>query len=166
MKNRFLIIIGCLGLIAVGVYLNFEYYENSIRPLNAIEDNLKKIISTTDEMLISDYLYQIKIGLHFFMEDLPDDKNPVWFLPTESTNFLRIEKNVDQMTTSINEISLFPKYNSAYHTGMLDINNRSEVLLENIGDAKGFVYASPTNMIFTLMWVIGVVVLIEVKNRK
>jgi hypothetical protein len=165
MKTRLYIIIGCVGLIIFGGYLNFEHYQNSIRPLNTIENNLSKIISTSDEMLISDYLLQIKIGLHFFMENLPDDKNPVWNYPTESTNFLKIEKNVDRMTMSINKISSISKDNSAYHTGMLDINDMSEMLLENIRDAKGFAYASITNIIFTLMWVTGVVGLIVVKTR-
>jgi len=166
LKTRLLIIIGCLTLIVIGVYLNFEYHKNVIYPLNLVENNLEKIIGTSDKILISNYLKDIKVLLQIVIEYLPEDKNPVWFFPTESTNFLRINKNIDQMTRSLNEISSFSQDNSPYYTGMLDINDRSSTILENIRDAKGFVYASITNMIFTLMWEIGIVGLIVVKTRK
>ena len=166
MKNRFLIIIGCLCLIAIGVYLNFEYYKDVIYPLNLVENNLEKIIVTTDKIIISIYLKDTKVLFQIVLDYLPEDKNPVWFFPTQSTNFLRIDKNIDRMIRDMNEFSSWPPDTSSYHTGMLDMNDRSELLLENIGDAKGFIYASPTNMIFTLVWVIGVVGLIVVKTRK
>jgi len=121
MKSRLLIIIGCLGLITIGVYLNFEYHKDVIYPLNLVENNLEKIIGTTDKILISNYLSDTKVLLQIFIEHLPKDKNPVWFFPTESTNFLRIDKNVDQMTRSLNELSLFPQDTSSYHTGMLTL---------------------------------------------
>ena len=50
-------------------------------------------------------------------------KNPVWIFPTESTNFLRIESDVDSMIGSIDKISTVPTDSSAYHTGMLRITS-------------------------------------------
>ena len=44
-------------------------------------------------------------------------KNPVWIFSTESTNFLRIQNNIDTMIISANVISSISKDNSAYHTG-------------------------------------------------
>jgi len=89
-------------------------------------------------------LVAIQTDLDIVMVNLPETidadgkliaKNPVWIFSTESTNFLRIQNNVDAMITSVNEISSIPKDNPAYHTAMLDINDRSISLKINIIDA-------------------------------
>jgi len=166
MKSRLLIILGCLGLIVIGVYLNFEYYQDTIQPLNLIENNLNKIIDTSDEILILNYLSEIKLELHLIMEYLPEDKNPVWFFPTESTNFLRIENNVNGMITMTEKISTVPKDSSVYHTGMMNINDIAEIIRENIADATGFLYGSALNIFFTLIWVYGIIGLAIMWIRK
>jgi hypothetical protein len=100
------------------------------------------------------------------IEKLPEDKNPVWMFPTETTNFLKIENDVNAMITMTDKISTIPKDSSAYHTGLLDIDQRSLYIQENIMDAKGFLYASATNVFFTLVWVLGVVGLTKMWIRK
>ena len=100
------------------------------------------------------------------MEKLPENKNPVWVFPTETTNFLRIENDVNRMITMTEKISTAPKDSSAYHTGLLDIDQRSLYIQENIVDAKGFLYASATNVFFTLVWLFGVTGLTEIWIRK
>ena len=47
-------------------------------------------------------------------------KNPVWIFSTESTNFLRIQSDVETMLATVEKVSTVPKDSSAYHTGMLD----------------------------------------------
>ncbi len=93
-------------------------------------------------------------------------KNPVWIFSTESTNFLRIQNNIDTMITSVNEISSISKDNSAYHTGMLDVNDRALLLKINIMDATPYMYVSPANMMLSAIWVAVLIGIFIVLKRK
>jgi hypothetical protein len=93
-------------------------------------------------------------------------KNPVWIFSTESTNFLRIQNNIDTMITSVNEIASISKDNSAFHTGMLDINDRAELLKTNVMDSTPYMYVSPANMMMSVVWVAVVIGIITLLKRK
>jgi hypothetical protein len=166
MKTRTLIIVGFIGIIAVGFYLNFEYYQSTIHPLDLANNNLNDIVASSNHNEIQINLSELKQNLMQVIEKLPEDKNPVWMFPTETTNFLKIENDVNAMITMTDKISTIPKDSSAYHTGLLDIDQRSLYIQENIMDAKGFLYASATNVFFTLVWVLGVVGLTKMWIRK
>ncbi|MFZ9006094.1 MAG: glycosyl transferase, partial [Nitrosopumilaceae archaeon] len=84
----------------------------------------------------------------------------------ESTNFLRIESDVDSMITSIEKISTVPRDSSAYHTGMLDINARSTILKENIMDATPYMYVSVSNIVFSTMWIAVIIGIFAALKRK
>jgi hypothetical protein len=73
------------------------------------------------------------------------------------------------MITSVNEISSISKDNSAYHTGMLDINDRAEILKINIMDSTPYMYVSPENMMMSVVWVavvIGIIILLKRKKEQ
>jgi len=166
MKTRLLIIFVCVNLIATGFYLTFEYYQNTIRPLILTGDKLDDIMTSSDSVKINDKLIEVKENVVSVMEMLPENKNPVWLFPTESTNFLRIERDVDRMITSIEKTSTITKDSSAYYTGLLDIRDRASMIRENISDAQGFLYLSVSNIFFTLIWGCGVVGLSIIWIRK
>ena len=153
-------------MIVIGSYLNFEYYQNIIHPLNLTDDNLDDIMASSNPMEIKAKLVEVKDDLISVMERLPESKNPVWLFPTESTNFLRIESDVTIMITSIDKISIVPKDSSAYHTGLLDIHARADSIRENIVDAKGFLHGSASNVFFILIWVYGIIGLAIMWIRK
>lgn len=157
MKTRELLVIVFGFLIVVGLSLSFNYFQHTIQPLNTSYDHLDEIISSSDPIFIHTHLYELKYRLAEVMRNLPENKNPVWLFPTESTNFLRMQNDVDVMIISVDKISVIPKDSSAYHTGMLDINSRSMVLKNNLLDAREFMYVSPANLSFTLMWLIGII---------
>ncbi|MBL7018769.1 MAG: glycosyl transferase, partial [Nitrosopumilus sp.] len=93
-------------------------------------------------------------------------KNPVWIFGTESTNFLRIQNNIDTMFAGLDEISSLSKDNSAYHTGMLDINDRALLLKINIMDATPYMYVSPANMMFSVIWIAAIIGIFAMLKRK
>jgi hypothetical protein len=73
------------------------------------------------------------------------------------------------MITSVNYISSISKDNSAYHTGMLDLNDRSLMLELNIVDATPYMYVSPENMMMSVVWVavvIGIIILLKRKKEQ
>ena len=162
-------------IIVFGGYMAISGYNNDIYPLDRIRGNLDGVISSSDPLVIHDHLVSIQSDLDLVMTTLPEtidtngkvvSKNPVWIFGTESTNFIRIQNNIDTMITSVNEISSISKDNSAYHTGMLDVNDRALLLKINIMDATPYMYVSPANMMLSAIWVAVLIGIFIVLKRK
>jgi len=177
MSNTFykLAMVGILAIIVFGGYMAISGYDTDIYPLDRIRGNLDGIVSSSDPNVIRDHLVAIQTDLDIVMVNIPDTtdangkliaKNPVWIFSTESTNFLRIQNNVETMMTGANEISSIPKDNPAYHTGMLDINDRAISLKINIMDATQYMYISPANMIMSVVWIASIIGIFAVLKRK
>ena len=170
-----LAMVGILAIIVFGGYMAISGYNTDIYPLDRIRGNLDGIVSSSDPNVIRDHLVAIQTDLDAVMINIPDTvdangkliaKNPVWIFSTESTNFLRIQNNIDNMITSVNEISSISKDNSAYHTGMLDINDRAALLKTNVMDATPYMYVSPANMMMSVIWVAAIIGIFAVLKRK
>jgi predicted secreted protein with PEFG-CTERM motif len=173
-----LAMVGIVAIIVFGGYMAISGYNTDIYPLDRIRGNLDGITSSSDPNVIRDHLVAIQTDLDVVMVNIPDTvdangkliaKNPVWIFSTESTNFLRIQNNIDTMITSVNYISSISKDNSAYHTGMLDLNDRSLMLELNIVDATPYMYVSPENMMMSVVWVavvIGIIILLKRKKEQ
>ncbi|MCA9812715.1 MAG: glycosyltransferase family 2 protein, partial [Nitrosarchaeum sp.] len=98
--------VGILAIIIFGVVMAFNGYNSDIYPLDRMRGNLDGIIGSSDPAIIHSHLVAIKQDLTIVLGHLPDDnKNPVWIFPTESTNILRIERDVNTMIASIEKIS-------------------------------------------------------------
>ena len=170
-----LAMVGILAIIVFGGYMAISGYNTDIYPLDRIRGNLDGIVSSSDPNVIREHLVAIQTDLDIVMVNIPDTvdangkliaKNPVWIFSTESTNFLRIQNNIDTMITSVNEIASISKDNSAYHTGMLDINDRAELLKTNVMDSTPYMYVSPANMMMSVVWVAVVIGIITLLKRK
>ncbi len=169
-----LAMVGILGIIIFGGYMAISGYNTDIYPLDRIRGNLDGIVSSSDPAVIRDHLMAIQSDLDLVMANLPEttnengivSKNPVWLFSTESTNFIRIQNNIDTMFTGLDEISSLSKDNSAYHTGMLDINGRALLLKTNIMDATPYMYVSPANMMFSVIWIAAIIGIFALLKRK
>ena len=67
---------------------------------------------------------------------------------------------------SVNEISTIPPNNSAYHTGMMDINNRADLLRQNIMDATPYMYVSIANVFSSIIWIAVIIGIFTALKRK
>jgi len=169
-----LAMVGILAIIVFGGYMAISGYNNDIYPLDRIRGNLDGVIASSDPKIIHDHLVAIQTDLDLVMINIPETidangivaKNPVWMFGTESTNFLRIQNNIDTMIISVNEISSISKDNSAYHTGMLDITDRALLLKINIMDATPSLYVSPANILSSIIWVGTIIGIFAVLKRK
>ena len=169
-----LAMVGILAIIVFGGYMAISGYNNDIYPLDRIRGNLDGVIASSDPKIIHDHLVAIQTDLDLVMINIPETidangivaKNPVWMFGTESTNFLRIQNNIDTMIVSVNEISSISKDNSAYHTGMLDITDRALLLKINIMDATPSLYVSPANILSSIIWVAAIIGIFAVLKRK
>jgi predicted secreted protein with PEFG-CTERM motif len=170
-----LAMVGILGIIIFGGYMAISGYNTDIYPLDRIRGNLDGIVSSSDPTIIREHLAAIQSDLDVVIMTLPETtdvdgkviaKNPVWIFGTESTNFLRIHNNIDSMLAGIDEISSISKENSAYHTGMLDVNDRALLLKINIMDATPYMYVSPANMMFSALWIAAIIGIFAILKRK
>lgn len=167
--------IGIVGIIIFGAFMAVSGYNADIYPLDRIRGNLDGIITSSDPETIRGHLVAIQSDLDLVMANLPEttnsdgeviSKNPVWIFGTESTNFLRIQNNIDAMFAGVDEISSISKDNSAYHTGMLDINDRALILKVNIMDATPYMYVSPANMMLSIIWIAAIIGIFAALKRK
>ena len=167
--------IGIIGIIIFGAYMAISGYNADIYPLDRIRGNLDGIVSSSDPDVIRDHLVAIQADLDVVMMNLPEttnsdgeviSRNPVWIFGTESTNFIRIQNNINTMFTGLDEISSISKDNSAYHTGMLDINERALLLKINIMDATPYMYVSPANMMLSVIWIAAIIGIFASLKRK
>ncbi|PIN84636.1 MAG: glycosyl transferase, partial [Nitrosopumilales archaeon CG11_big_fil_rev_8_21_14_0_20_33_24] len=120
--------IGVLAIIIFGGFMTINGYHADVYPLDRIRGNLDGIIGSSDPAAIKIHLTAIKQDLAIVMEKLPESKNPVWVFPTESTNFLRIERDVDNMLVNVQTISGVSPDSAAFQTGMTNIGERSLAL--------------------------------------
>ena len=167
--------IGILGIIIFGGYMAISGYNSDIYPLDRIRGNLDGIMTSSDPNVIRNHLVSIQADLDILMTHLPEtvdsegkviSRNPVWLFGTESTNFLRIQNNINTMLAGIDEISSISKENSAYHTGMLDINDRALILKINIMDATPYMYVSLANMMMSAIWIAAIIGIFAALKRK
>ena len=158
--------IGMIGIIVFGAFMAIQGYNDDIYPLDRIRGHLDGIIGSSDPIILKGHLTAIQQDLDIIMEKLPENKNPVWLFPTESTNFQRISDDVDSMIASLEKISAVPTDSSAYHTGMLDMNVRANLVKENVMDATPYMYVSVSNMIFSSIWIAAILGIFAALKRK
>ena len=167
--------VGVLALIIFGGVMAINGYNSDIYPLDRVRGHFDGVIGSSSPDTIRTHLIAIQLDLEPLIEKLPEtidadnniiSKNPVWVFPTESTNFIRIHNDVTSMLQSVENISSIPQDNAAYHTGMLDINNRADVLRTNIMDATPYMYVSISNMFTSVIWMAVIIGIFAALKRK
>ena len=167
--------VGVLALIIFGGVMAINGYNSDIYPLDRVRGHFDGVIGSSSPDTIRTHLIAIQLDLEPLIERLPEtvdtdnniiSKNPVWVFPTESTNFIRIHNDVTSMLQSVENISSIPQDNAAYHTGMLDLNNRADILRTNIMDATPYMYVSISNMFTSIIWMAVIVGIFAALKRK
>ena len=70
------------------------------------------------------------------------------------------------MLVSLDELSAIPPDNSAYHTGMMDINARADLIRQNIMDATPYMYVSLANVFSSIIWIAVIIGIFSALKRK
>ena len=158
--------IGIVAIVIFGVFMAINGYNDDIYPLDRIRGNLDGIMGSSDPTAIKIHLTAIKQDLTIILDKLPESKNPVWIFPTESTNFNRIERDVNTMIVSIETISRVSDDGAAFQTGMTNIQERSIALSKNIMDATPYMYVSVSNILFSTIWIAAILGIFTALKRK
>jgi len=170
MANRLykLATFGIIAIIVFGAVTSYIGYQNSIYPLDLSRGLLDRISTSTDPKSMSADLNQIKIYLDSVMVNIPEsyNNNPVWIFPTPSTDFARIQADIDVMISSVETIASVPKDSSSFHTGMITVQERALNLRENIMDATPYMYVSFSNIIFVSIWIAVILGIFAIMKKK
>ena len=161
MANNFykLALVGIFAIIVIGGYMSFVGYSTDVYPIDMSVGFLDRIMASSDPQ-------SILLDLNAIKDNLPANGNPVWIFPTDTTNFVRIQTDLDTMIISAEKITAVPTDSAAYHTGITDIRERAEVLQENLSDAIPYMYVSFSNIIFSSIWIAALLAIFAVLNKK
>ena len=150
---------GIFAIIIIGGYMAFVGYSTDVYPLDISVGLLDRTMASADPQ-------SILVDLKAIKENLPVNGNPVWIFPTDTTNFARIQTDLNVMIVSAEKITAVPTDSAAYHTGITDIRERASVLQENLADAIPYMYVSFSNIIFSSIWIAALLVIFAVLNKK
>ena len=161
MANHFykLALAGIFAIIVIGAYMAFTGYSSDVYPLDMSVGLLDRIMASSNPQ-------SILVDLNAVKEHLPVEGNPVWIFPTDTTNFSRIQTDLDTMIISAEKIAAVPTDSAAYHTGVTDIRERGAVLQGNLADAIPYMYVSFSNIIFASVWIAAILAIFAILNKK
>jgi hypothetical protein len=154
-----LAMVGIVGFISFGAFMAYYGYQNDVYPLDQSRGFLDRIQTTDDTQVIIENLNNIKILL-------PQEGNPVWIFPTETTDFGKIQEDLDTMKTSAEKFSTVPQDSSSYQTGMISIHERAKELRLHLLDATPYMYVSFSNIVLSSLWIAAILGIFAVLKRK
>ncbi|MEE8255509.1 MAG: cellulose synthase family protein [Nitrosopumilaceae archaeon] len=150
---------GILGLIIFAAYMAYTGYENDVYPIDLSRGLLDRImVSSNPETIVAD-LKAIQVYL-------PEEGNPVWIFRTDSSDWGRIQADLDNMIVNVQLLASLPRDSSVFNTGMIDVSDRALVLQESLEDLTPYVYVDFMNIVLTTVWIAGILVIFAVLNKK
>jgi len=152
-------ITGMFVIIAFGAYMAYTGYQADVYPLDLSRGYLDRIATSNDAQAILENLHKIK-------ESLPKEGNPVWIFPTDTTDFRRMQKDIDSMMASVEGVRNEPVNSEAFNTTMLNIHLAAIQMRQNLMDATPYMYASFSNIVFSSMWIAAILGIFAVLKRK
>ncbi|MBM2851943.1 MAG: glycosyl transferase [Candidatus Nitrosotenuis sp.] len=158
-KHYQIAIIGMFAIIGFGAYMAYSGYQNDVYPLDLSRGLLDRIVTSKDPESILADLHQIK-------QYLPDKGNPVWIFPTDTTDFGRIQKDVDSMIASVEELVGEPSNKADFNTAMMYLQGGAIQIRQNLMDATPYMYASFSNIVFSSIWIAAILGIFAMMKRK
>ncbi|MGQ0605538.1 MAG: cellulose synthase family protein [Candidatus Nitrosotenuis sp.] len=152
-------LIGMLALIVFGAYMAYQGYQTDVYPLDLSRGYLDRISTGGNPQSMLQDLNAIK-------EQLPKDGNPVWIFPTDTTDFARIQQDIDSLIESMEAIQNEPKNSIEYSTAMTNVNLRAIQMSQNLMDATPYMYASFSNIVFSSVWIAAILGIFAILKRK
>lgn len=150
---------GIVALIIFAAYMAYTGYENDVYPVDISRGLLDRIMISSDPDSILADLKEIK-------GNLKEEGNPVWIFPTPSTDWARIQLDLDVMIANVELIATVPRDSSVFNTGMIDLSDRALVLQENLEDMTPYMYVNFINIVLTAVWIAAILGIFAVLKRK
>ncbi len=150
---------GIVALIVFAAYMSYTGYANDVYPVDLSRGLLDRIMVSSDpESIVAD--------LKAIKTHLPVEGNPVWIFPTDSSNFGRIQQDLDNMIVNVELMASLPRDSSVFNTGMIDLSDRALVMQENLIDLIPYMYVNFINTVLTAVWIAAILGIFALLKRK
>ncbi len=133
-------------LILVGLVLAYNTYVNTVYALDRANAwfNRAETAGFAEDMI--QYLERGRALI-------PNDGNPVWWFPTDKTDFKLIQKDIGSIIERARIIQSLPRSSDAYQQGMDDVRGKIRALQGQVADASGYFFVSISNLAGVAGWV-------------
>jgi predicted Zn-ribbon and HTH transcriptional regulator len=149
---------GCIIVIVFGFFLTIITGDSIITPFKQAHESLVRIEATSDPQTI---LNEIKI----VKESLPKSGNPVLIAPTDDTDFGFMQKDLDVMQSSANDV-VYNSGSNDLQNNMLNIHAQASTLVFNLLDAEPYMYLSSSFLFANIVWILRCLWLYRVATKK
>lgn len=153
-------------VVLFGAFMAFKGYNDDIYPVDRVRGHLSGVIASSDPSAIRDHMNAIRDDMDGILAKLPEGKNPVWIFPTATTDFGRIQADLDSIAYSLDVATAIPRDSSAYHNAMMDISSRATAVQMNLVEATPFLYVSLYNIVFATVWVAAILSIFAVLKKR
>jgi hypothetical protein len=159
LERRYLIGLLILALIcAIGVASFYSAYYNSFYAI----DRANALFSRAETAgFASDMIEYMQRGRAL----LPRSGNPVWWFPTDKTDFGEIQKDIDGIIARARILQTMPTNSSTYQQGMDDLRGKVKALELQIAEASGYMFVSGWNVVVSLIWMAGLAIFVSYLRR-
>jgi len=146
MNRKLTINLAAVGLIIViGMALLYSAYYNSFYRI----DRANALFSRAETAgFAEDMIAYLKRGRDL----LPKSGNPVWWFPTDKTDFAEIQKDIDGIIARARLLESLPRDSAAYQQGMDDLRGKIRALELQVAEASGYMFVSGWNVVISAIW--------------
>jgi hypothetical protein len=153
LSGVFLIVFMVIGAVAIYNHYLESYY---------LVDRGKAFLSRAETAPTPD---QMADALQRAEDLLPKSGNPVWWFPTPRTDFALINQDTNGLIELARLIGTLSKEQEAYQVGMDTLRGKIRTLGEQLGEAAGYYFLSPSSVLFGFLWILGVATLLYLRSR-
>jgi hypothetical protein len=159
MERRITIGLAALAVICViGAALFYSAYYNSFYAIDRANALFSRAETAGFAGDMIDYIQRGRVLL-------PRSGNPVWWFPTDKTNFGEIQKDIDGIIARARLLQAMPTNSSTYQQGMDDLRGKVKALELQVAEASGYMFVSGSNMVVSLIWLAALAIFVSYFKR-
>jgi hypothetical protein len=160
MQKRLAIAAICLVLVVLaGALLFYSAYYNSFYAI----DRANALFSRAETAgFAEDMVAYLQRGRVL----LPKSGNPVWWFPTDKTNFTEVQKDIDSILARAKLLEGLPRDGAAYQQGMDDLRGKIKALELQVAEASGYMFVSGYNIVTSAFWLAIITIIAFLLKKK
>jgi hypothetical protein len=160
MQKRFVAAGICLLLVVLaGALLLYSAYYNSFYAV----DRANALFSRAETAgFAEDMVAYLQRGRVL----LPKSGNPVWWFPTDKTDFTEVQKDLDGIIARAKILESLPRNGSAYQQGMDDLRGKIRALELQVAEASGYMFVSGYNVVVSAFWLVIIAIVAFFLKRR
>jgi cellulose synthase/poly-beta-1,6-N-acetylglucosamine synthase-like glycosyltransferase len=148
-----------LLMLALAIFGSVIGYYQTYYRLDVASSYLVRGASSSDAAEIARYIEAA-------LTSLPREGNPVWILPTPRTDFRLITSDLEGLRDSALRLAAEGASSPTYQQGIDQIKDSLKIIRDQVMEAAIFYYISPSALLSTALWLVGLALLIRTYLRE